>query len=94
MGLALARQHINTPALALDIQAGRVLPAAENILNVNALPVINGIRLVELVRLTAQYVKSALCIIVTTLAPAVKSAAKLCSAWLSTLTAPPAAAGL
>ena len=94
MVLALARQHINTLVLVLDIQAGRVLPAAENILNVNALLVINGIRLVEHVRRTAQSVKSALCIIATTLAPAVKSAAKLCSAWLSTLTVPPAAAGL
>ena len=93
MGLALARQHINTLVPALDIQAGQVLPAAGNTPLVNALPVINGMQPVEHVRLTAQYVKSALCIIVTTLAPAVKSAAKLCSAWLSTLTAPPAAAG-
>ena len=31
MGLALARQPINTLVLVLDIQAGRVLPAAVNI---------------------------------------------------------------
>ena len=94
MGLALARQHINTPVLALDIQAGRALLAAENILNVNVPVAINGMQRVEHVRLTAQSVRLVLCIIVTTLAPAVKSAAKLCSAWSSTLTAPPAAVGL
>ena len=42
MGLALARQPINTPVPALDIQAGRVLPAAENILNVNVPLGMNG----------------------------------------------------
>ena len=35
MALALARQHINTLVPALDIQAGRVLPAAENIQSVH-----------------------------------------------------------
>ena len=94
MALALARQHINTLVPAPATPVAQAPPVVENMLNVNVLPVINGIRLVEHVRLTAQYVKSALCIIVTTLAPAVKSAAKLCSAWLSTLTVPLVADGL
>ena len=93
MGLALARQHINTLVPAPATPVAQAPPVVENILNVNAPVVINGMQPVEHVRLTAQYVQSALCIIVTTLAPAVKSAAKLCSAWLSTLTVPPAAVG-
>ena len=57
MALALARQPINTLVLVLDIQAGRVLPAAGNTPLVNAPVAINGMQRVEHVRLTAQYVR-------------------------------------
>ena len=42
MGLALARQHINTLVPALDIQAGRVQLAMVNIHFASALPVMSG----------------------------------------------------
>ena len=68
MALVLVRQHINTLVPALDTPVAQAPPVVENILNVPVLPVINGIRLVEHVRLTILSAKSALCIIVTTLA--------------------------
>ena len=67
MALALARQHINTLVPAPATPVAQAPPVVENILNVNAPVVINGMQPVEHVRLTAQYVKSALCIIVTIL---------------------------
>ena len=67
MGLALARQHINTLVPAPATPVAQAPPVVENILNAPVLPVINGMQRVELVRLTVQSVQSALCIIVTTL---------------------------
>ena len=60
-------QNTNTPAPALATLAAQAQLVVGNILNVNAPVVINGMQPVEHVRLTAQSVKSALCIIVTTL---------------------------
>ena len=95
MCIALAASpNTNTLAPAPATPVAQAPPVVENILNVNAPVVINGIQLVEHVRLTAQYVKSALCIIVTTLALAVKSVVKPCLVWLFTKNLPARMAGL
>ena len=57
MGLALARQHINTLVPAPATPVAQAPPVVASMLNVPVLPVINGIRLVEHVRLTAQSVR-------------------------------------
>ena len=67
MAFVLAQQPINIPVPAPATPVAQAPPVVENIPPVNAPVVINGMQPVEHVRLTAQFVQSALCIIVTTL---------------------------